>query len=106
MPYDFRFTRTICPYFVQAPGKHINATDLLIELPSLRVADVPAQFMKHFDPRQPIVVGGLVKGEDTKSFVQARFQAHRWLKRVLKSNDPITLSIGWRRYQTVGVFSK
>ncbi len=62
--------------------------------------------MENFDPRQPLVVGGLVKGEEAKSYIQARFQAHRWLKRVLKSTDPITVSVGWRRYQTIGVFSK
>lgn len=67
---------------------------------------IPSEFMEHFDPRQPLIVGGLVKGEEAMGFVQARFHAHRWLKRVLKSNDPITVSLGWRRYQTIGVFSK
>ncbi|KAL5110356.1 Ribosome biogenesi protein bms1 [Taenia crassiceps] len=72
----------------------------------LQIIDVPYQFMANFDPRQPLVVGGLVKGEEAKTFIQARFQAHRWMRRALKSNDPITVSVGWRRYQTVGVFSK
>ncbi|VDN95960.1 unnamed protein product [Rodentolepis nana] len=72
----------------------------------LQIAGVPYQFMANFDPRQPLIVGGIVKGEEAKAFIHARFQAHRWLKRVLKSNDPITVSVGWRRYQTIGVFSK
>ncbi|CDS41864.1 ribosome biolocus tagsis protein BMS1 [Echinococcus multilocularis] len=72
----------------------------------LQIVGVPYQFMANFDPRQPLVVGGLVKGEETKAFIQARFQAHRWIRHVLKSNDPITVSVGWRRYQTIGVFSK
>lgn len=38
--------------------------------------------------------------------MQVRFRAHRWIKRVLRSNDPLTISIGWRRYQTICVFSK
>lgn len=62
--------------------------------------------MANFDPRQLLVVGGLAKGEEAKAFIQARFQAHRWMRRALKSNDPITVSVGWRRYQTIGVFSK
>ncbi|VDN40915.1 unnamed protein product [Dibothriocephalus latus] len=53
-----------------------------------------------------MVIGSVAKGEEAMSFIHARFQSHRWLKRVLKSNDPITVSIGWRRYQTVAVFSK
>ncbi|KAM7538283.1 hypothetical protein Aperf_G00000075866 [Anoplocephala perfoliata] len=72
----------------------------------IQISGVPHQFIAHFDPRQPLVVGGLVKGEEAKSFIHARFQSHRWLRRVLKSNDPITVSVGWRRYQTIGVFSK
>ncbi|VDD83181.1 unnamed protein product [Mesocestoides corti] len=72
----------------------------------LQISGVPYQFIENFDPRQPVIVGGVVKGEEARGFIQARFQAHRWLKGVLKSNDPITVSIGWRRYQTVGVFSR
>ncbi|VDM16852.1 unnamed protein product [Hydatigera taeniaeformis] len=72
----------------------------------LQIVGVPYQFMANFDPRQPLVVGCLVKGEEAKAFIQARFQAHRWKRGVLKSNDPIVVSVGWRRYQTIGVFSK
>ncbi|VDK38792.1 unnamed protein product [Taenia asiatica] len=72
----------------------------------LKIVGVPYQFMANFDPRQPLVVGGLARGEEAKAFIQARFQVHRWVRRALKSNDPLIVSVGWRRYQTIGVFSK
>lgn len=36
---------------------------------------------------------------------QARLKRHRWHKKVLKTRDPIIVSIGWRRYQTVPVYA-
>ncbi|KAF5401700.1 Ribosome biogenesis protein BMS1 [Paragonimus heterotremus] len=72
----------------------------------LEFEGIPHQFIDHFNPCQPLVAGGLPSAEESKGFLQVRFRTHRWLKRVLRSNDPITVSIGWRRYQTVGVFSK
>ncbi|VDQ06689.1 unnamed protein product, partial [Trichobilharzia regenti] len=67
---------------------------------------VPSQFIKRFDPCQPLVAGGLSSAEEAFGHLQIRFRTHRWLKRVLRSNDPLTVSIGWRRYQTVSVFSQ
>lgn len=39
------------------------------------------------------------------SFFQARFKRHRWHKKVLKTRDPIIVSVGWRRYQTTPVYA-
>ncbi|VDP89887.1 unnamed protein product [Echinostoma caproni] len=67
---------------------------------------MPYQFIERFNPNQPLVAGGIPSAEESNGFIQIRFRTHRWLKHVLRSNDPATVSIGWRRYQTVCVFSK
>ncbi|GAU47199.1 hypothetical protein TSUD_89080 [Trifolium subterraneum] len=37
--------------------------------------------------------------------LEARLKRHRWHKKVLKTRDPIIVSVGWRRYQTTPVYA-
>ncbi|GJX62386.1 ribosome biogenesis protein BMS1 homolog isoform X1 [Tanacetum coccineum] len=37
--------------------------------------------------------------------IMALFKKHRWHKKVLKTKDPIIVSIGWRRYQTLPIYA-
>jgi ribosome biogenesis protein BMS1 len=34
------------------------------------------------------------------SFIKIRFSKHLWFPKILKTNDPVILSIGWRKFQT------
>lgn len=38
-------------------------------------------------------------------FIQASLKRHRWHRKVLKTKDPIIVSIGWRRFQTTPVYA-
>ncbi|XP_065847007.1 ribosome biogenesis protein bms1 [Euphorbia lathyris] len=71
----------------------------------LEVHDVPFEMVEHFDPCHPILVGGIGFGEENVGYMQARLKRHRWHRKVLKTRDPIIVSIGWRRYQTTPVYS-
>ena len=66
---------------------------------------VPYEFSKHFNPRYPILIGGLTPTEERFGFVQIRIKRHRWHKKILKTNDPLIFSLGWRRFQTLPIYS-
>jgi ribosome biogenesis protein BMS1 len=64
---------------------------------------VPQEFTQNFRAQIPVVLGGLLPHELNMGFITARIKRHRWHRRILKSNDPLIFSIGWRRYQVSAV---
>ena len=66
---------------------------------------VPCEFAATFNSRFPVIIGGLAPTEDRFGFVQVRIKRHRWHKKILKTNDPLIFSLGWRRFQTLPVYS-
>ena len=53
----------------------------------------------------PVILTRNNLGEENKGFLKVRFKRHRWYSNLLKSNDPIIISSGWRRYQSIAVFA-
>ncbi|KAL7627392.1 Glycoside hydrolase 2 (Mannanase, beta-galactosidase) [Parahypoxylon ruwenzoriense] len=69
------------------------------------IDNVPAEFVTNFQARIPIIIGGVLATEDRFGFVQVRIKRHRWHKKILKTNDPLIFSLGWRRFQTLPIYS-
>jgi ribosome biogenesis protein BMS1 len=72
----------------------------------LEINAVPCELVTNLNPRYPMILGGLLPGEENIGYVQTRIKKHRWYSRILKSKDPVILSVGWRRFQTLTIFSK
>ena len=71
----------------------------------IELHNVPAEFVQHFSPSTPLVLGGLLATESSLGFVQVRVKKHRWHRRILKSHDPLIFSLGWRRFQSCPVYA-
>ncbi|XP_071945540.1 ribosome biogenesis protein BMS1 homolog isoform X2 [Antedon mediterranea] len=71
----------------------------------VEVANMPCEFVNNFDPAYPMVIGGLLSSEENIGYVQMRIKKHRWYPKILKTRDPLIFSLGWRRFQTIPLFS-
>jgi ribosome biogenesis protein BMS1 len=69
----------------------------------VKIEGIPSGFVTGFDPKMPLVLGGLTTQETSLSLTRCRFKKHRWHKKILRSNDPLVFSIGWRRFQSIPV---
>jgi len=62
---------------------------------------------KHFKKMNsdfPLILCALNHHEDNFAYLKVRIKKHRWYEKILKSNDPLIFSIGWRRYQSLPTF--
>lgn len=71
----------------------------------VELVGIPYEFCENFSPVMPIIVGGLLPSEERMGFMHTRVKKHRWHRKLLKNNDPLVMSIGWRRFQTIPIYS-
>ena len=71
----------------------------------MRFSGIQYELAEYFDPRHPILIGGIGKSEEAQGFMQLRLKRHRWYPKILKNKDPLIFSIGWRRFQSMPVFA-
>ena len=72
----------------------------------VRLTEAPCEVVDCFTPSNPVLVGGLGQGEEKVGYMHLRMKRHRWFPKLLKNLDPLVLSAGWRRYQTLPVLSQ
>ena len=72
----------------------------------IRLKSVPCELVDNFNPCCPLLVGGIGLGEEKVGFMQLRFKRHRWYPKILKTRDPLIFSSGWRRFQSLPVYSQ
>lgn len=68
--------------------------------------NVPCEFVNNFDATYPILIGGLNMAEENIGYVNCKVKKHRWYKKILKTADPVIVSLGWRRFQTRPIYAK
>eukprot|EP00467_Chlorarachnion_reptans_P021670 CAMPEP_0114511848 /NCGR_PEP_ID=MMETSP0109-20121206/14635_1 /TAXON_ID=29199 /ORGANISM="Chlorarachnion reptans, Strain CCCM449" /LENGTH=1201 /DNA_ID=CAMNT_0001691441 /DNA_START=230 /DNA_END=3835 /DNA_ORIENTATION=+ len=71
----------------------------------IEVNEVPCEIVTHFKREMPLILGALLPSEHAQGMLQVRIKKHRWHRKILKTNDPLIISLGWRRFQTLPVYS-
>ena len=66
---------------------------------------VEKRYSRQLSPDYPMVLCSLKHQETTHAFVRVRIKKHRGYPHVLKTKDPITFSMGWRKFQSIPVFT-
>ncbi|KAK9460662.1 uncharacterized protein V1516DRAFT_625304 [Lipomyces oligophaga] len=69
------------------------------------IDNISCEFIETFDPKFPVVMGSLLASEDRFGFLQVRLKRHRWHRKILKTNDPLIFSLGWRRFQSIPIYT-
>lgn len=76
---------------------------------------IPAPVVQHWDGARPLIAGGVAAtdGADNPNgsaagfgFIKTRMKRHRWYGKLLRSGNPLIVSVGWRRFETCPIFSK
>jgi ribosome biogenesis protein BMS1 len=66
----------------------------------IEIDGIKYKHFRNFKPDFPVTLW------DTFGFLKVRLKKHRWYLNVLKSNDPLIFSIGWRRFQSLPVYCR
>ncbi|XP_059163820.1 ribosome biogenesis protein BMS1 homolog [Physella acuta] len=67
---------------------------------------MPCELIENFDPTYPIIIGGITDVEEKLGYNNVRIKKHRWYKKILKTRNPLIISLGWRRFQTIPFYYK
>lgn len=69
------------------------------------IRGLPCEFVERASPLTHTIIGGLLPSESSFGFCQTRLKKHRWFPKILKNNEPLVFSIGWRRFQSIPLFA-
>ncbi len=70
----------------------------------IEINKMPYEFVKNFDAHQLVIIGSLGLNESNIGYAQVRLKKHRWHNKILKTKDPLIVSLGWRRFQTIPIY--
>jgi ribosome biogenesis protein BMS1 len=68
------------------------------------IRKIKKKYIDHFKVDLPIILCTTNIQENSFGFLKIKLTKHLWHPKILKTNDPIIFSIGWRKFQTTPVY--
>lgn len=68
------------------------------------IKKIKKKYIDHFKVDFPIILATTSIQETSFGFLKIRFTKHIWYPKILKNNDPIVFSIGWRKFQATPIY--
>lgn len=68
------------------------------------IKTIKKKFVDNFSIDFPIILCTTNLQESSFGFMKIKFTKHLWHPKILKNNDPIILSIGWRKFQVTPIY--
>lgn len=68
------------------------------------IKTIKKKYVDHFKTDFPIILCTTNLQENSFGFLKIKFTKHLWHPKILKNNDPIILSIGWRKFQVTPIY--
>lgn len=68
------------------------------------IKKIKKKYIDHFRIDFPIILCTTNLQENSFGFLKIKFTKHLWHPKILKNNDPIILSIGWRKFQVTPIY--
>lgn len=71
-----------------------------------KISGVQVEWIENFQRYgRPVIIGGVRPEENRLGFIQGKVRKHRWFSNILKSTEPLLMSVGWRRFQSLPYFA-
>ena len=71
----------------------------------IELSKIPPKIFKKFS-EMPVIISQLATGETQMGFLMVKFKRHRFYRNLLKTNDPLIVSLNFNKYQTVPYFCR
>ena len=68
------------------------------------IKNVPKECVDAMNWRRPVVIGGVTASENRLCQLSLKVKRHRWFPKLLKTQEPVLVSVGWRRFQAQPIF--
>jgi ribosome biogenesis protein BMS1 len=66
---------------------------------------VEKKFSRQLNPEYPVILCSLKHQETGFAYVRVKIKKHRWYPHIMKTKDPLTFSMGWRKFQSIPVYT-